>query len=62
MKCQQKNRKAKCFVDSNGHSPLNFIISSTVLVRDVIDSRQVDKSTFSICQLNLIEWLDIESK
>ena len=30
--------------------------------RDVIDSRQIDKSTFSICQLNRIEWLGIESK
>ena len=30
--------------------------------RDVIDIRQIDKSTFSICQLNWIEWLGIESK
>ena len=30
--------------------------------RDVIDSRQIDRSTFSLCQLNRIEWLGIESK
>ena len=33
-----------------------------VFIRDVIDSRQIDKSTFSLCQLNQIEWLGIESK
>ena len=31
--------------------------SQNVHIRDV-----VDKSTFSFCQLNLIEWLGIESK
>ena len=30
--------------------------------RDVIGSRQIDKSTFSLCQLNRIEWLGIELK
>ena len=30
--------------------------------RDVIDSRQIDKSSFSLCQLNRIEWLGIKSK
>ena len=30
--------------------------------RDVIDSRQIDKSTFSLCQLNRIKWLGIELK
>ena len=43
-----------------------FWIQNTVycchhMARDVIDSRQIDKSTFSICQLNRIEWLGIES-
>ena len=33
-----------------------------VLGRDVIDSCQIDKSTFFLCQLNRIEWLGIESK
>ena len=32
------------------------------VIRDVIDSRVIDKSTFSLCQLNRIEWLGIESK
>ena len=31
-------------------------------IRDVMDSQQINKSTFSICQLNRIEWLGIESK
>ena len=35
---------------------------STAFSRDVIDSRQINKSTFSLCQLNQIEWLGIESK
>ena len=30
--------------------------------RDVIDSWQIDKSTFSFCQLNQIEWLGMESQ
>ena len=32
------------------------------LARDVIDSRQIDKSLFSLCQLNRIERLGIESQ
>ena len=33
---------------------LSFLVSTS---RDVIDSRQIDKATFSLCQLNRIEWL-----
>ena len=44
-------------------SSARYIILHTLrLARDVIDSRQIDKSTFSLCQLNRIEWLGIESK
>ena len=44
------------------NSPSNIQKSFALSLRDVIDSRQIDKSTFSLCQLNRIEWLGIESK
>ena len=57
------------FYDGLKHWNLNnFFLLTHVLLeissggRDVIDSRQIDRSTFSLCQLNRIERLGIESK
>ena len=50
------------YMAAPGEPYANLVKFFKVYIRNVIDSRQIDKSTFSLCQLNRIEWLGIESK
>ena len=51
-----------CVIQSSRATLIDHGYVQVVNGRDVIDSRQIDKSTFSLSQLNQIEWLVIESK